>query len=389
MSTESDGPTRIGCLTRKQRRDEMTGKLGIGVVGLTEGLTMLVTPDRPGMEKDHVTVRAGCDSDPEKLEAARSHRPNLYYTQEFEELLGKEDIDIIAVYTPDSTHGTIIEQALAAGKHVICTKPVVNTVEDAARVAKALRQYGGKLFVGQSTRFFHSFQRQRREYECGAVGDLELVDAHYIHRMDWFYEKSPWAATATDWVFLGLSHPIDLLVWYLGEFDEVYATGTTSALGKRYGATSFDIYNVNVRATDGRIGRCMGNYGVHELPSARNAIELVLYGSKSTTLAQYHDMRYAASDPDGTEHWEDALYKQRGYYFNDDVHGKHFGEFANYADYFARALKDGSDYSPNGVEGLYTFCVMEAVRRSATENRPVSPREVMDQVGIPGVEEGA
>lgn len=365
----------------------MNEKLGVGVVGLTEGLTMLITPDRPGMEQPNVTVRAGCDTDEQKIANARRVRPELAYTTSFGEMVQRDDIDIVAIYTPDASHGTLIEQALGAGKHVICTKPVVNTVEDARRVAAALRSSDRKLFVGQSTRFFHSFQRQRRAFESGSVGDLELVDAHYIHRMDWFYEKSPWAASTTDWVFLGLSHPVDLLVWYLEELDEVYATGTTSALGRKYGAESYDIYNVNVRAKDGRIGRCMGNYGVHELPSARNAIELVLYGSKSTTLAQYHDMRYAECGEDGTEHWEDALYARRSYYFNDDVHGKHFGEFANYADYFGNAIITGDDYSPGGAEGLYTFCVMEAIRRSAREQRPVTPEEVTAEVGIAGLHE--
>ena len=98
-----------------------------------------------------------------------------------------------------------------------------------------------------------------------------LVDAHYIHRMDWFYEKSPWAANATDWIFLGMSHPIDLLRWYLGSIEEVQALGRRSALGTQYGLQGFDIYIVNARGASGKIGRAMGNYGVHELPTARTA----------------------------------------------------------------------------------------------------------------------
>ncbi len=61
---------------------------------------------------------------------------------------------------------------------------------------------------------------------------LELVDAHYNHRMDWYYEKSPWVAPGTDWVFLGLSHPVDLVRWYLGSIDEVQAYGYTSESGE-------------------------------------------------------------------------------------------------------------------------------------------------------------
>ena len=158
----------------------------------------------------------------------------------------RSDVDIVAIYTPDHLHGKHIIRAFEAGKHVICTKPIVNSLEDARKVLAAAQRTGRKLLVGQSTRFFESFQRQRRAFEQGNIGDLELVDAHYIHRMDWYYEKSQWATTETDWVFLGLSHPTDLIRWYLGEIAEVHAFGTHSALARKYNVRSFDIYSVNV-----------------------------------------------------------------------------------------------------------------------------------------------
>ena len=139
----------------------MDGKLRVGVVGLEEGLTMLIAPDRNGMEAQNVTVFGGCDSDPEKLQRARLMRPDLFYTQHFDELLRRPEIDIVAIYTPDSFHGEMIEASLDAGKHVICTKPLVNSMEDARRVAASVRRCDKRLMVGQSTRFFESFLRQR------------------------------------------------------------------------------------------------------------------------------------------------------------------------------------------------------------------------------------
>jgi len=209
-----------------------------------------------------------------------------------------------------------------------------------------------------------------------------MADAHYIHRMDWYYDKSAWVIDSTDWVFLGLSHPIDLVRWYLGPIEEVSAVASRSALGTEYGLPGNDIYLVNLRSRDGRIGRAMGHYGLHELPSARNCIELVLYGSGGTSMAQYHDMRYAATRPDGTEVWEDALYANRAYYFNNEVHGMHYGEFSNYTEYFAKAVLDGTANSPDLEEGIDTFCVMEAVRRSAASGKPVHVQTVRDEVGL-------
>ena len=160
---------------------------------------------------------ATVDLDPhEPIDAAHDDVPDIFYTTDYEALLAREDVDIVAIYTPDHLHGEHITAAFEAGKHVICTKPVVNSVEDARRVLDASRRTGKKLLVGQSTRFFESFRRQRTAYERGEIGALELVDAHYIHRMDWFYDKSPWAVDQSDWVYMGLSHPIDLIRWYLG-----------------------------------------------------------------------------------------------------------------------------------------------------------------------------
>lgn len=367
--------------------------LGVGVVGLHEGRTLLVAlnhviPPPVGLttgdrtRAPHARAVAGCDLSADKIAAARADCPNLFYTQDYAELLARPEVEIVAIYTPDQFHGDHIVQAFEAGKHVICTKPLVNSVEDARRVLAAGRRTGRKLLVGQSTRFFESFQRQRRAYEAGDVGAVELLEAHYIHRMDWYYEKSAWVASGTDWVYLGLSHPLDLARWYLGRMDEVFAYGTQSALAREYGARSFDIYTVNLKAASGQIGRVLGHYGLHELPSARNCIELVLYGAGGTSRAQYHDMRFSYTRPDGTEVTEDMLYSQRGYYFNNEVHGMHYGEFANYAEYFAQALLAGLDYSPGLEEGLETFCVMEAVRQSAQSGLPVKVAPLLAEIGL-------
>lgn len=350
----------------------------IGVLGLHEGRTLLAALERSA----HGVATAACDRDPDRVAEVRSEHPGLFLTTDVDELLAREDVDVVAIYTPDALHGEHVVRAFEAGKDVICTKPLVSTLEDARAVLAAGRRTGRRLLVGQSTRFFEPFLRQRAAYERGELGELELVDAHYVHRMDWYYRKSPWAATDTDWVFLGLSHPLDLLRWYLGPVREVHAYGTRSALAREHGVRGFDVYTVQVVAGDGRLGRAMGHYGCHELPTARNAIELVLWGSRSTSQAQYHDMRYRWVAADGTEVTEDPLYALRHHYFNSEVHGMHHGEFAGYAEHFARALIEGKPAAPELEEGIETFCVMEAVRRSAREGRPVQVEPLCVEVGL-------
>lgn len=364
---------------RQRKAVHSTGpKKGIGVIGLHEGRTLLVALDRTSL----TYPAAGCDLDEKKIEAVRRELPDLFYTTNYTEMVSRRDVDIVAIYTPDALHGQHIVEAFEAGKDVICTKPLVNSMADAKRVLQVGRRTGRKLLVGQSTRFFEPFIRQRSAYERGHLGELELVDGHYIHRVDWFYQKSAWAATETDWVFLGMSHPIDLVRWYLGRIEEVHAYGFTSALGKKYGLRGHDVYVVNVRSRDGKIGRAMGHYGLRELPSARNAIELFLCGTRNSSFAQYHDMRYRYTEDDGAEVCEDPLYELRHYYFNSEIHGMHYGEFANYADYFADALISKRTYAPDLEEGIETFCVMEAVRRSVETGKPVALALLLREVGL-------
>lgn len=354
-------------------------RFGLGVVGLHEGRTALLAAYRTR----HVRPVAGCDISSQTLAEVAPDVPGVALTTNFQDMLDNPDVDIIGVYTPDSVHGDQIIAAFEAGKHVVTTKPIINDFPAARRVLEASHRTSCQLLVGQSTRFFESMRRQRAACDAGAIGEVEVVEAHYTHRMDWYYDRAPWVVEGTDWVFLGMSHPLDLIRWYLGRIQSVSAIGARSALAREKGYRSFDVYSVNAWTADGRIGRAFGHYGMHELPRARNSIECLLFGSKGTSLAKYHDMQYVHTGEDGVEHVEDMLYEYRHYHFNNEVHGMHYGEFANYLQYFAEAITSGADYSPGVEEGIETFCLMEAVRRSALSGgQPVELAPLHREVGL-------
>ncbi len=200
--------------------------------------------------------------------------------------------------------------------------------------------------------------------------------------MDWFYDKSPWAIADTDWAFLGLSHPLDLVRWYLGPIAEVHAYGSRTRLGRSYGVRGFDVYTVNLRAADGRIGRVLGNYGITELPAARAMIECLLMGDKGTSLAKYPTLEFIRLAPDHTEVREDYHHAYTGYYFRHQLKGMHYGEFCNYADAFAEAIRNGAPNAPDLAEGIETVCVMEATRQSAATGRPVALEPLLATAGL-------
>lgn len=342
-------------------------RLRVGILGLHEGLTMLVALRASQL----CHAAAICDIDPTKIAQAEAESPGIQTYTNYSDMLADSSIAIIAIYTPDALHAEQIEAALDAGKHVICTKPLINDISRADRLMRALRSSGCRLQVGQSTRFYEPFQRQRELFELGVFGDCEVYDAHYVHRMDWWYEKSPWTSEQTHWAYLGLSHPVDLVRWYLGSIASVHAVGSKSSLGKKHSMPTPDILSVNLIASDGRIGRVFGHYGVCEHPAGRSLIEGVLYGTKGTSIAKYPELRMTYADETGVEVVEDYEHAMAGYYYRHELKGMHFGEFCNCADYFAAKILAGERNFPDLEEGLETVRVMDSIVRSLESGKPV------------------
>ncbi len=335
-------------------------KFGVGVLGLHEGNTMLVAL----RESELCRAVAGCDLRAEKRADAELTTPGLFTTDSYNEMLSRPDVNIVAIYTPDALHADHIEAAFRAGKHVICTKPLINDPARADRLVTLATETGCRLQVGQSTRFGEPFLRQRECFEAGDIGEVQVVDAHYNHHMAWYYRKSPWTVAETHWAYLGLSHPVDLVRWYIGEIREVHAYGMTTPVGEEFGLPTPDAMIVNLIGVNGRIGRVLGNYGYHELPRARSLIECHLMGSKGTSLARYPELRFTRMDERGVEIEEDYTHAMTGYYYRHELVGMHYGEFCNYADYFASKLLSGEPNSPNLEEGLDTVRVMRAIVKS-------------------------
>ncbi len=340
-------------------------RLGVAVLGLHEGATMLVAAEESLLCRPII----GCDlSEQKRSEAAAKH--GIRVTDSYREVLENPEVKIVAIYTPDSLHADHILAAFEAGKHVICTKPLINDLSRAQELRQAASRNGVRLQVGQSTRFGEPFLRQRKLFEEGRLGEIEVVDAHYNHRMDWYYEKSPWTVKETHWAYLGLSHPVDLVRWYLGPIREVHAVGTTTSLGSRYGLQTPDAISVNLIAESGRIGRVLGNYGFHDLRRGRSLVECLLMGSEGTSLARYPELRFTYHDSEGTEVEEDYTQSMTGYYYRHELIGMHYGEFGNYLDYFADAILSGTSNSPDLEEGLGTVAIMDAVVRSLESGKP-------------------
>ncbi len=353
----------------------------LGVVGLGEGRSILSA----ARSSTRWQVAGVCDLD-QNLCRQRIREFDLdRWTTDYDDLLANPRIDAIAIYTPDQLHLDHCVRALRADKHVICTKPLLASLDGADRLLAAARRSSGRLMVGQSTRFFEPMISQRRDVEGGRHGELVAVDAHYSTDARWFLSRDWSTGTTFSWLWNFLIHAVDLVRWYLPEVDEVTGFGTVSPNTLRAGLDRPDSMRFVLRTPTGQIATVAGNY---TLPGIDQRLEpsigCLVRGTDGSSRADYpgltYHTRFAGEAP--RTHDLGAL---AGHYFRFEGTSHHAGEYQNYLDYFATCLDAGVDPVPGPVEGIETLALLEAMERSMERGgQPVRRSQILADLVAPG-----
>jgi predicted dehydrogenase len=370
---------------KRARPRSPAAKLGLGVLGISEGRSIVSA----ALHSELWHVAQLCDLNAELgrqrcaefgIEAAR-------FTTRYEELLANPAVDVVGIYTPDHLHAEHVIAALRAGKHVICTKPFLDGLARAADVLAAVRRSGKRVFVGQSSRFFAPFQRQRQHFEAGEFGELVAVEAYYNADHRWFLAKG-WARTdAFKWLYGGLSHPVDLLRWYVPDIAEVMGYATLSANGRALGLVHPDTFQFVFKSARGVLARVSGTYSSPVTPTQRDSnMSCVLRAANGASQADYYDLRYAwRLTPPGESQGRSAVETfedQDDYFFRFGGHSHHAGEYQNYIEYFARCLARGTAPKPDAAEGIVTVALMLAMEEAAKTGAPVKLADLLARHGL-------
>src|SRR3954447_24443254 len=105
------------------------------------------------------------------------------WTTEWKDVLDRDDVQVVDICTPGDSHAEIAVAALAAGKHVLCEKPLANTVAEAEEMtaaADAARARGVHSMVGFNYRRTPALAYARRLIEEGLLGTIHHVRAQYL-----------------------------------------------------------------------------------------------------------------------------------------------------------------------------------------------------------------
>lgn len=353
----------------------------IGIVGLGEGRSAISA----ALESPYFTLGAICD----KNEALCRERclefglDNGIYTLQYEEMLKDPRIEVIGIYTPDPFHGEHIRMALEAGKHVICTKPLLTSLEEAESLLELQKKSGRMVYVGQSSRYFEPMLRQRQDYEAGRHGELITLEVHYVGDSRWFLEKEWSLGGGFSWMYNFMIHAVDLAAWYLPEIEVVYGVGLASSNTRKYGLSVPDTMKFILKD---KSGVCASVNGVYASPALGNTVEqsvsCTLRGTEGISRAGYPRLQYytkfAKEPKEAVLQRFDELHD---YYFRFEGESYHAGEDQNYMEDFARCMETGVVPKPDLKEGIRTLAVMEAMDESMRTGQIVTVSEVLKKRG--------
>ena len=187
------------------------GVIGAGAIGQRGHI--------PGFRAAGVEVVAVCDVNELRAQAvAEQFGIPLVFT-DYRALLAQPEIDVVSVGLPNALHAVVSIDALNAGKHVFCEKPIAVSSAQAEAMIWAARRNNRLLSVNQHMRFDRSVQTMRQVVASGQLGRIYLAESRWVRQQgipgfgSWFTDKSMAGGGAL--YDIGV-HMLDLLLFLLG-----------------------------------------------------------------------------------------------------------------------------------------------------------------------------
>ena len=125
----------------------------------------------------NATVVACCDADRDRAEEFAQQRNIPAFYDDLEEMLRKEQPNIVHIVTPPATHASLAITAMEAGANVLVEKPMAMSVEDCDRMIEAADRYGRRICVDHNRLFDPVMLKARQLVDSGALGEVVNVEA--------------------------------------------------------------------------------------------------------------------------------------------------------------------------------------------------------------------
>jgi predicted dehydrogenase len=170
---------------------------------------------------------AVCDASPDRAESF-GERYSVPAYSDLIEMVVQAKVEAVAVCTPHPVHADAVEVLAPRGVHCLVEKPLAIDLAGCDRIIETCRRAGAKLGVMSQRRWYPPHVRMRRAIDAGAIGRPVLAIVSVLGwRDEAYYAADPWRgrwATEGGGVLVNQApHQLDLLQWFMGPIDELYA----------------------------------------------------------------------------------------------------------------------------------------------------------------------
>ncbi|MDD3106535.1 MAG: inositol 2-dehydrogenase, partial [Bacilli bacterium] len=280
---------------------------------------------------------------------------------DYTKIINDKEIDIVLICSSTDTHSKISLEAIKAGKHVFCEKPIDHDVEKIKEVIAAIKKYKVKYQVGFQRRFDRNFKAAKDAVLQGKIGELSILK---ITSRDPGPPPVSYIKVSGG-IFLDMTiHDFDMVRYMSGaEVTEVYAVGGVTvdkAIGE---AGDIDTAIISLKLTSGAlavIDNCRrATYGYDQRVEAFGSKGQIQVGNvaESTTVI---------SDGSG------VIAEKPQFFFLQ----RYMEAYSNEVTSFINAVVNNTETEVNVVDGLKPVLIGLAAKKSLSLGRPVKIEEI-------------
>lgn len=319
-------------------------RVKIGIIGSQFEADIHAASIRMGTHGDVVSIASPTPGNAEEL-AARYEVPRVH--RDYRQLLADPEIEMVTIAAPNNLHCQMTVDAAAAGKHVVCEKPLAMTLEECDTMIDACAAAGVGLFYAEELFFTPKYVKAKEMADQGAFGEVYLVkqsEMHFGPHADWFWDVQ----RSGGGVFMDMGcHGLAFCYWFLGRPAPTSITAQMGTYVHRERTRGEDHAFAIVEFEGGRVGH------VEDSWARRGGMDdrIEVYGSLGLTYANLHmgnalptysedGYGYAVEKAPSTSGWSYPVYEELWNY-----------GFPQEMDHFARCVLGREQPQATGDDG--------------------------------------
>jgi predicted dehydrogenase len=324
--------------------------------------------------KHKCRVIAMADQDLEKAEQkVRRYGLEAAVYDDYQIMLEKEDIDLVANCTPPFVHAPASIAALNAGAHVLVEKPMATSLAECDAMIAAARANNKLLSVVAQNRYKTPMMRLKKVLESGLTGKIvhAQVDSFWWRGPSYYdlWWRGTWEQEGGGCTMSHAVHHIDLYQWMMGMPDEIQAVITNLA---HENSEVEDFSSAVLTYQDGRLGQITASLVHHGEKQ-----QLMIQGERATVAVPWKVSASTQKDNGFPEH-NPALKREIQAYYQGLPEVEYVGHDGQIATMLA-AVEDEAKLLIDGVEGRKALELVMAMYQSGTTGKrvklPMTPQD--------------